>query len=80
MGNDSAIHSVLLIDFDVLRDRSIALMISSSVAPRLLILLSHCIVINNFVFSTEQVIVRPLGRGALSGEIASRVRFAISDD
>ncbi len=80
MVNNLAIHSVLLIDFDVLRDRSIALMISSSVAPRLLILLSHCIVINNFVLSTEQVIVRPLGRGALSGVIASRVRFAISDD
>ena len=73
------IHSDL-IDFDVLRDRSIALMISSRVAPRLSILLLHYIVISNFVPLTEQSIVRPFGKGELSGLIASRIRFATSDD
>ena len=73
------IHSEF-IDFDVLRDKSTALMISSSVAPRLLILLSHLIVISSFVPFTEQSIVRPFGRGVLSGLMASRIRLAISGD
>ncbi len=69
-----------LIDSDALNERSIALIISSSVAAKLSKLREDFTVIVNSRLSSEHSITRPSGNGALSGEMAESVLLASSSD